>query len=323
MANPSLRWMAWFLSITACSLHGFLCGSVVADPRFLAMFVFGDSVIDNGNNNFLNSVAKANYMPYGIDFEQGPTGRFCNGRTFVDYIAEMLGLPYTPAFANPLEAGRDIIHGVNFASASAGILEETGQVLGDRYSLKRQVQNFQITLTQLREQMTETEMKDYLTNVLAVMILGSNDYLNNYLLPTLYPSSNLYRPEDYADILISEYNRQIVALHSQGLRKFFMASIGPLGCIPNQLASGASPPGKCVTAVNNMVLMFNTRLATLVDQLNSNHPDAKFVYGNSYDASMDILINASSYGKIWHQISSTLHEIKHTCINRLHSIIRV
>lgn len=51
-----------------------------------AMFIFGDSLIDNGNNNNLFSFAKANYPPYGIDFNNNPTGRFSNGYTIVDSI---------------------------------------------------------------------------------------------------------------------------------------------------------------------------------------------------------------------------------------------
>jgi hypothetical protein len=59
-----------------------------------AMFIFGDSLIDNGNNNNLPSFAKANYFPYGIDFNGGPTGRFSNGYTMVDEI----GKPLTALF---------------------------------------------------------------------------------------------------------------------------------------------------------------------------------------------------------------------------------
>ncbi|KAK9205076.1 hypothetical protein WN943_015342 [Citrus x changshan-huyou] len=51
-----------------------------------ALFIFGDSLIDNGNNNNLPSFAKANYYPYGIDFNGAPTGRFSNGYTMVDEI---------------------------------------------------------------------------------------------------------------------------------------------------------------------------------------------------------------------------------------------
>lgn len=55
-----------------------------------ALFIFGDSLVDNGNNNGILSLATANYMPYGIDFPQGTTGRFTNGRTFVDILGPVL-----------------------------------------------------------------------------------------------------------------------------------------------------------------------------------------------------------------------------------------
>ncbi|CAI0556001.1 unnamed protein product [Linum tenue] len=91
------------------------------------MFIFGDSLVEVGNNNYLSSIAKSNYFPYGVDFNRGPTGRFCNGKTFVDILAELLGLPYPPAFADPNTAGARLLGGVNYASAAAGILDETGQ----------------------------------------------------------------------------------------------------------------------------------------------------------------------------------------------------
>lgn len=49
-------------------------------------FIFGDSLVDNGNNNNIQSLARANYLPYGIDYPDGPTGRFSNGKTTVDVI---------------------------------------------------------------------------------------------------------------------------------------------------------------------------------------------------------------------------------------------
>lgn len=52
-------------------------------------FIFGDSLVDNGNNNGILTLARANYRPYGIDFPQGTTGRFTNGRTFVDALGKL------------------------------------------------------------------------------------------------------------------------------------------------------------------------------------------------------------------------------------------
>lgn len=53
-----------------------------------ANFVFGDSLVDVGNNNYIASLSKANFIPNGIDFG-GPTGRFTNGRTIVDIIGKL------------------------------------------------------------------------------------------------------------------------------------------------------------------------------------------------------------------------------------------
>ena len=55
------------------------------------MFIFGDSTVDVGTNNFLNTTAKANSPYYGIDFPNSlPTGRFSNGFNTIDYIGRYL-----------------------------------------------------------------------------------------------------------------------------------------------------------------------------------------------------------------------------------------
>lgn len=55
------------------------------------LFIFGDSLSDSGNNNNLQTHAKPNYKPYGIDFLKGrPTGRFTNGRTSIDIIGNII-----------------------------------------------------------------------------------------------------------------------------------------------------------------------------------------------------------------------------------------
>lgn len=61
-------------------------------PQAPCYFIFGDSLADNGNNNLLQTKAKVNYLPYGIDFPTGPTGRFTNGLTMFDMIGLSLSL---------------------------------------------------------------------------------------------------------------------------------------------------------------------------------------------------------------------------------------
>ncbi|BAT90165.1 hypothetical protein VIGAN_06135200 [Vigna angularis var. angularis] len=53
-----------------------------------AVFVFGDSIVDTGNNNYIKTIAKCDFRPYGKDFGGGnqPTGRFSNGLVPSDII---------------------------------------------------------------------------------------------------------------------------------------------------------------------------------------------------------------------------------------------
>ncbi|XP_060186599.1 GDSL esterase/lipase At1g71250-like isoform X2 [Lycium barbarum] len=145
--------------------------------------------------------------------------------------------------------------------------------------------------------MEEQELSHYLANSLFVMTVGNNDYINSYLQPSLYSTSSIYKPRDYADLLIKHYSRQILALHALGLRKFLLGGIGPLGCIPSQLGTGIAPPGKCVSVVNEIIGMFNSQLKALVDQLNKDNHDSIFVYVNTFGGLTHIFNNASAYAQ--------------------------
>lgn len=81
--------LAFFMVLMSTVASGQGSGGRRRSEMLPAMFIFGDSLIDNGNNNNLPSFAKANYLPYGIDFKGGPTGRFCNGYTMVDEIGQL------------------------------------------------------------------------------------------------------------------------------------------------------------------------------------------------------------------------------------------
>ncbi|XP_025012908.1 GDSL esterase/lipase At1g71250 isoform X2 [Ricinus communis] len=239
------------------NIHCCGSGGVVMGSQIPAMFVFGDSLLDDG---------------------------------------DLIGLPPLPPFAATATGITSILNGVNYASAAAGILDDTGKNLGDRYTLRQQVQNFKTSVTQLKAQMDDNKLSEYLGKSLALINIGSNDYLNNYLMPSLYSTSFTYNPRDYAHLLIASYTDQILVLHSLGVKKFFLTAVGPLGCIPNQLATGLAPPGNCISFVNDWVEIFNMQLKSLVDQLNHNHSDSIFVYGNTYAAFNDVLDNPSSYG---------------------------
>lgn len=80
MATPSIVGVIFSL-VLALSY-----AALQAEAR--VFFVFGDSLVDSGNNNYLATTARADSPPYGIDYPtHRPTGRFSNGLNIPDLIS--------------------------------------------------------------------------------------------------------------------------------------------------------------------------------------------------------------------------------------------
>lgn len=64
----------------------FVSGGYAQDTTLVpAIITFGDSAVDVGNNDYLPTLFRADYPPYGRDFvNRKPTGRFCNGKLATD-----------------------------------------------------------------------------------------------------------------------------------------------------------------------------------------------------------------------------------------------
>ncbi|CAI9087882.1 OLC1v1022069C1 [Oldenlandia corymbosa var. corymbosa] len=294
MRTKLQRFMLWVVAVAMVMLS--LENVVVGDPQVPCYFIFGDSLVDNGNNNNINSLAKANYLPYGIDYPGGPSGRFSNGKTTVDVVAELLGFddpipPYAEA------RGEAILGGINFASAAAGIRDETGQQLGGRISFANQVNNYKNTVSQIvRILGDEDSAANYLSKCIFSVGVGSNDYLNNYFMPLYYSSSSQFTPEQYAQALIDDYSRQLSTLYDFGARKFVLIGVGQIGCSPNALAQNSADGKTCVTRINSANQIFNRKLKGLVDQFNNLNSDAKFIYIDAYGIFQDLINNPSAFG---------------------------
>ena len=57
-----------------------------------ALFVFGDSLFDAGNNNYIDTTFRSNFWPYGQTTFKFPTGRISDGRLIPDFIGNILFL---------------------------------------------------------------------------------------------------------------------------------------------------------------------------------------------------------------------------------------
>ncbi|XP_076955202.1 GDSL esterase/lipase At1g29670-like [Bidens hawaiensis] len=278
--------------------YGFILPTwVVGKPQVPCYFIFGDSLVDNGNNNRLVTFAKAIYLPHGIDFSSGSSGRFCNVRNFADFMAEYLGFtsPIPPfAFSN----GSNILLGLNYKSAAAGIRHETGRHLGDRITFDQQLQNHKLTVLSIRDVLGGPESTStYLQKCFYHIGFGSNDYLYNYFITSVYDTSSRFTVEEFTKLLIQQYRSQILELYNYGARKVALNGLGPVGCTPYEMSRYSSNK-TCVEHINTAVKLFNHYLKLLVDELNNNTSlqNAKFIYLNFYDMSMEVIQQPSSSG---------------------------
>lgn len=86
-----------------------------------ALFAFGDSTLDPGNNNYLGTAFRSDHAPYGESFpNHAPTGRFSDGRLVTDFMVSWLGLkPLLPAYLDRNLNDSDLMTGVSFSSAGS------------------------------------------------------------------------------------------------------------------------------------------------------------------------------------------------------------
>ncbi|KAF3339596.1 GDSL esterase/lipase [Carex littledalei] len=149
---------------------------------FTRIFCFGDSISDTGN--YLKSIGDGyhpiRYLPYGETYFGRPTGRFCDGRLILDFIAEAYGLPFIPAYlsGNSIE---DHLHGANFAVGGATALnnsyfESKGiEASWTDYSLGTQLEWFKKLLPSILEE--SGCGSSVMRNALFVVgEIGGNDY---------------------------------------------------------------------------------------------------------------------------------------------------
>ncbi|XP_068649578.1 GDSL esterase/lipase At5g41890 [Aristolochia californica] len=266
----------------------------------VTLFIFGDSLVDAGNNDYLSTLSKADFPPYGIDFPASggrPTGRFTNGRTIADIVGQELGAKTFPTpFLDP-DSRRDTFDGINYASGASGILDETGSTFIQRISLRRQVEYFKQTRDYMVEVLGANRTEKALQDALFSITAGSNDIINNILSSVPFFQPAQLPPSLLVDIMVSNLTSYLQRLYELGGRKFVVVGVGPLGCIPFVRSLTLEPRGRCSESVNQLVKHYNSKLISMLDRLNQElGPETTFVYANSYQVFWDIIQNHEQYG---------------------------
>lgn len=259
-------------------------------------FIFGDSLVDAGNNNYIPSTARANYRPHGIDYPGGiPTGRFGNGKIISDYVGEFYNSPPTKPYLDPSNDQASLMLGSNFASAGAGIFNSTGRIFVVLLTVEDQLELFQQYKQKMVGFIGEEATDNLVKGALYSITFGGNDYINNYLMPSS-KANKIYTLQQWQDKLIATYKTQLAALYNLGARNVLVTGMGPLGCIPMQLNLRNSTDGSCIEALQQMAVNYNTALKPMLKELNAEFPDAVFAYVNVFDMNMQYINNPTAYG---------------------------
>ncbi|KDP26909.1 hypothetical protein JCGZ_18067 [Jatropha curcas] len=258
-------------------------------PKFLAILVFGDSTMDTGNNDYIQTIAKANFMPYGIDYPgKIPTGRFSNGRLIPDFLASYLRLKEAvPPFLDPELSDNELVTGVNFASAASGFDESTNLEY-NILPISKQIDNFRNYIARLNKIVGEEKARTIINNALVVIGAGTNDV------------SGKAEENDikYHDVLLNKTQTCIKELYDLGCRYMIISGLPPLGCLPSRRSQKLDIDGKCLEDLNAYALSYNQKLIKLLSEMQAMVAGSKIRYVDVYQQVMDMVNNPQRYGNL-------------------------
>ncbi|XP_020588523.1 GDSL esterase/lipase 5-like [Phalaenopsis equestris] len=261
------------------------------EKKTSAFFIFGDSTVDVGNNNYIDTLvmSKANMPPYGQNFFNKPTGRFSNGRLVVDFIAEYAELPLIPPSKQP---SSKFINGANFASGGAGVLPETYQ--GFVIDFPTQLEQFNSVVSLLTAELGDAEARELIANAVYFISIGSNDYLYYLGSPKV---QEIFTPEDIIAMVIGNLSEAIQGLYEKGARKFGFLSTSPLGCLPAIRAANRKADGSCFEDFSALALAHNNALYGVLLSFEHILKDFKYAFSSGhYSWLHEVIHNPTKFG---------------------------
>ncbi|XP_027339337.1 GDSL esterase/lipase At5g45960-like [Abrus precatorius] len=267
------------------------------NKKVSGFYVFGDSTVDPGNNNYINTAFRSNFPPYGRDFSnQVPTGRFTNGKLPTDYIASYVGLKKVlPAYLDPSLSNNieELTTGVSFASAGSGFDPLTSSI-PNVIPIARQVKYFRECKQKMEDAVGKQRTENHVKKAAFFISAGTNDFVLNYF--ALPIRSKNYTILAYQQFLIQRVKEFIQDLLVEGARKIAIAGVPPLGCLPLMItlkSPNAFLQRDCIDKYSSVARDFNLllqhELQSMQLQLNMSNPDAKIYYVDIYGPIADMI----------------------------------
>ncbi|KAL1323540.1 GDSL esterase/lipase At5g22810 [Arachis ipaensis] len=260
-----------------------------------ALFIFGDSVVDVGNNNHRLTLVKANFPPYGRDFQNHyPTGRFCNGKLATDFIVEILGFTsYPPAYMDLKPRGKNLLNGTNFASAASGYLDATA-TLYNAVPLSHQLEYYKDCQNKLVETAGQSKAASIISDAIYIVTAGSSDFIQNFYINPLL--NKVYTADKFSDLLLQRYSNFIQNLHALGARRIGVTTLPPMGCLPACITLFNPHSNECVSNFNNDAINFNAKLNATSQKLRQMLPGLNLVVLDIYQPLYDLVTKPQDYG---------------------------
>ncbi|XAR67426.1 Triacylglycerol lipase [Bertholletia excelsa] len=262
-----------------------------------AMYVFGDSLVDVGNNNYLPlSLVKADFPHNGVDYAgHKPTGRFSNGKNAADFLAEKIGVaspsPYLSLVSNKSN-GSFPTTGVSFASGGAGLFKSTDKLFKQTIPLTKQVEYYSIVQKDLVNKIGSAAAQDHLSRSIFAIVIGSSDIFGYYRSGSDLPKK--YTPQQYVDSMVLTLKDALKKMHDFGARKYVIAGITAVGCCPSQRNRNAS--GGCYEEENNLSAKYNDGLRSMLRGLESELNGFAYTYLDLYSVFTLFIQSPSTYG---------------------------
>ncbi|KAL8259445.1 hypothetical protein R6Q59_027398 [Mikania micrantha] len=267
-------------------------GPPATRPKPSALFVFGDSTVDAGNNNFIQTPMKSNFPPYGRDFiNHIPTGRFTNGRLVSDFVASYAGVKeIVPAYLDPTLTIEDLMTGVSFASAGSGFDPMTAE-LSDVITMEQQMKYFKEYKSKMEMLIGIENTFNLIKNAAFLLSAGTNDFVVNYyglgesVTQVMYPNVTSYR-----NFLLQNIQQFIKGLMNEGGRKIAMVGLPPMGCLPEVITlntDAATHGRKCVEPMLSVAEDYNINLQIKLKDMQTS--ETKLYYADIYKPILDMI----------------------------------
>ncbi|KAF8026069.1 hypothetical protein BT93_F2783 [Corymbia citriodora subsp. variegata] len=265
-----------------------------------AVFVFGDSTVDTGNNDYINTPSKGNVPPYGKDFvNHTPTGRFSNGRLISDLIAAHYGVKeLLPPYLDPALSTKDLITGVCFASAGSGYDPLTARIR-NVISVEKQLQYFKAYRRRLEMAVGKDRTRNIINEALFVISCGTNDFINNYYgLPFRRQS---FTPQMYRRFILNHVKNFTQTLLNQGARRIAVAGLPPIGCLPVVIDLNSGNPFQnrsCIEKFSSVAWNYNKMLQKELGKMEKSTKSVGVVinYIDIYNPLTQIIKAPTSFG---------------------------